>query len=176
MKCSTYANLINGSSAVAHFGPRRLFIECGAIRGNGWGASCPRLARRMSCWNPSEPAAARGLPPLTALTAAGEHNWTPAWQAALGSFGVFFFVISQRKWKSGDVYWGKKAETQLSRPKLVKICAWSGFFGFFFFGESLPVQMAWVYFGWDGGPPPATVTLSEKLEKKKSETQGAVDD
>lgn len=31
--------------------------------------------------------------------------------------------------------------------------------------------MAWVYFGWDGGPPPATVTLSEKLGKKKKKVK-----
>lgn len=64
--------------------------------------------------------------------------------------------------------------TEAKRPKRSSVALnwWRSahevvFLGFFFFGESLPVQMAWVYFGWDGGPPPATVTLSEKLEKKK---------
>lgn len=60
------------------------------------------LARRMSCWNPSEPAAARGLPLLTALTAAGKYNWTPAWQVSLGvpvQFLSFLKEIRKKQWR-----------------------------------------------------------------------------
>lgn len=157
MKCSTYANLINRSSAVAHFSPHRLFIECGAILRNGWGASCPRLARRMSCWNPSEPAAARGLPPLTALTAAGKCN-KPRWV-----FSFIFFFLSSFKRK---FFQKQRRFSEAKRRNAAQLPESGEVIHDMFLCESLPVQMAWVYIWWVWGSPQATVTLSEKLENK----------
>lgn len=84
-----------------------------------------------------------------------------------GFFWCIFFCHFSKKMKKRRCLLRQKGRNAAQSPQTGEDLRMKWFFWGGFFGESLPVQMAWVYFGWDGGPPPATVTLSEKLEKKK---------
>lgn len=122
----------------------------------------------MSCWNPSEPAAARGLSPLTALTAAGEHNWTPAW-----FFWCIFFLSFLKENEKAAM------STEAKRPKRSSVALNSAhevvFLGFFFWRiPSSPNGLGLFWVGW--GPAASYCHSVRKIRKKKSETQGAVDD
>lgn len=74
---------------------------------------------------------------------------------------VFSFIVWEHFLKSSDVFWGEK-----TKCSSVALKWWSSTWRDFC-ANPFQSKMAWVYFGWVGGPPPATVTLSEKLENEK---------